>query len=716
MAAAAVIQRPLRGSRVSTFYPVKTLPPLSCLDSAFQLQEYVSLLIRHNVHDVDRIVALPGRPSGKDKERDSEESIESGKNEDKAKGDVTVDEACWIYEQLRRLAQDLTHPLITMLQQECSRLTCPEMKAGEWLYLCVAHGTDGAMEQCCAIDYILHTLDSATALLNSPRAFPSRLQIPPASHRHFSSLARRLGRIFAHAYFHHRDIFAQAEAESSLYARFLALTTQYDLVPPDFIVIPPTRVVTTDGEGEENDIPRNASDKQGEPKPSVILPDPSEVQPPRLLAAALDPQAEREKDKVGINAQHTQPTPGPSTTSTSSFNPTSIRVLGNRSDSSASIKARSPPGLFVSGNRLIPLSAAATAAATTAASLFASAEGPISTTVASTSTPSPSTSTGTPAPGQESPRKAGRPRTDTMVYSEGYQSGNGVNNGNRNSRGTSPIPTVRLGARLNEPEERPAPGPTGEEVEKERAASEEPKTTDGEEEKKAQLVSVAGEAEPLGDKEKQEQVEVERKAEGGFEPIDDEIEVISAPPENHAVDIQPREEAEVLLTMSGTEVEPMEREQSEEDTRVDQTEKGSEEDEVVVEPRHQDELVLVEEAETKEGEGEGEGPTPAPALVPAAALTPAPTPAPVPVPAGVPAPTPVLLAEPNDDSQLSDEIEQGPSDDPVEPSVTELDAEASVETEQSSVSAISGEGETGDSEESGEAKSEAEYESAVAGS
>ena len=46
----------------------------------------------------------------------------------------------------RRLAQDLSHPLITMLQQECTRSTCPEMKAGEWLYLCVAHGNDGAME------------------------------------------------------------------------------------------------------------------------------------------------------------------------------------------------------------------------------------------------------------------------------------------------------------------------------------------------------------------------------------------------------------------------------------------------------------------------------------------------------------------------------------------------------------------------------------------
>lgn len=50
--------------------------------------------------------------------------------------------------QLRRLAQDLSHPLITVLQQECTRATCPEMKAGEWLYLCVAHGNEGAMEVC----------------------------------------------------------------------------------------------------------------------------------------------------------------------------------------------------------------------------------------------------------------------------------------------------------------------------------------------------------------------------------------------------------------------------------------------------------------------------------------------------------------------------------------------------------------------------------------
>ncbi|OCH93365.1 Mob1/phocein [Obba rivulosa] len=291
------IQRPLRGSRISSFYPVKTLPPISALDSAFQLQEYISLLIRLDVHDVETIVSIPGKSGAKEhetaedvktEEKDVEKDAESQVEKD-TKGEVVVDKGCWIYEQLRRLAQDLSYPLITMLQHECSRATCPDMKAGEWQYLCVAHGSDGTMEQCCAIDYILHTLDSATALLNSPRAFPSRLSIPQASQRHFSSLARRLGRIFAHAYFHHREVFEQAEAESSLYARFLALTHKYDLVPSDFLVIP-SRASHDDHDAD--------------------------VEPPRLLAAALDPQRERERsqwlaqtDEAGRDREGSPPGP-----------------------------------------------------------------------------------------------------------------------------------------------------------------------------------------------------------------------------------------------------------------------------------------------------------------------------------------------------------------------------------------------------------------------
>jgi len=83
---------------------VKSLPSLSSLDSAFQLQEYISLLIRLDVHDVDSIVSLPGT-SKKDREAAREkEGAEDSKDDDKdgdRKNEIQVDQACWIYEQLR---------------------------------------------------------------------------------------------------------------------------------------------------------------------------------------------------------------------------------------------------------------------------------------------------------------------------------------------------------------------------------------------------------------------------------------------------------------------------------------------------------------------------------------------------------------------------------------------------------------------------------------
>ena len=93
-------------------------------------------------------------------------------------------------------------------------------------------------------------LDATTALINSSRYFPSRMSIAPTSTKHFSSIARRLYRIFAHAYYHHREVFDQCEvrlsrrgsadrqAETSLYARFLRLVQDYELVSADVLVIP----------------------------------------------------------------------------------------------------------------------------------------------------------------------------------------------------------------------------------------------------------------------------------------------------------------------------------------------------------------------------------------------------------------------------------------------------------------------------------------------
>ena len=85
--------RPLRGARLSSFYPPVDPegPSLADLDSAFQLQEYISLLIRKDPHDVDAIVACPGK-------LDVGDDV-SGEKE--GRSDVVVDVMCWIYEQLR---------------------------------------------------------------------------------------------------------------------------------------------------------------------------------------------------------------------------------------------------------------------------------------------------------------------------------------------------------------------------------------------------------------------------------------------------------------------------------------------------------------------------------------------------------------------------------------------------------------------------------------
>jgi len=96
---ATAIQRPLKGSRISTFYPVKNLPALSTLDSAFQLQEFISLTIRLNIHDVQAIVSIPDSRSNA--EGGSDDSSSALADEPDGDKDARVDEACWIYEQLR---------------------------------------------------------------------------------------------------------------------------------------------------------------------------------------------------------------------------------------------------------------------------------------------------------------------------------------------------------------------------------------------------------------------------------------------------------------------------------------------------------------------------------------------------------------------------------------------------------------------------------------
>ncbi|WVF69818.1 hypothetical protein IAT40_004597 [Kwoniella sp. CBS 6097] len=237
------IYRLKRGTKLSELPPLPPNPPvpdLSSLNGPFQLAEYLSLKVRADPHDVRGLVDVP-----------------SG---DKSVGGKGPDKDVWIYEHMRRIPIDLT-PLVIALLPICNPTTCPEMKADEWLYLCSAHG--GGAEQCSAIDYILHTLESTTGILNDPHNFPSRMQIPQASISRFPSLFRRLSRIFSHAYYHHRETFSLAEAETSLYARFLGLCEKYDLVGSNLLPIPRSAIVITKEEEERED-EEKVKDEDGE--------------------------------------------------------------------------------------------------------------------------------------------------------------------------------------------------------------------------------------------------------------------------------------------------------------------------------------------------------------------------------------------------------------------------------------------------------------------
>ncbi|KAI9277580.1 Mob1/phocein [Sporodiniella umbellata] len=207
------------GSRLEEVFqwPFETI---DSLDSSFNVQEYLQQLIRADCSNVEHLVELP----------------------------ENVEKDIWQYEHLRQVCLELSL-LVVALESECTRQICPEMKADGWLYLCAAHPST---QSCPAIDYIIHTLDGATILLNNSKYFPSRIVIPEPSLKHFQSVARRLYRIFAHAYFHHREIYEYFENDTHLYARFLTLSRAYGLIPSSLVNIPEKEDSTSKEEKEDD--------------------------------------------------------------------------------------------------------------------------------------------------------------------------------------------------------------------------------------------------------------------------------------------------------------------------------------------------------------------------------------------------------------------------------------------------------------------------------
>lgn len=177
------------------------------MDSALNIQQYIQQTIKANPADVATILTPP----------------------------LDQDEGVWKYEHLRQFCIEL-NGLALLLQRECIPETCQQMTATEqWIFLCAAHKNPN---ECPAIDYTRHTLDGAATLLNSNKYFPSRVNIKEISISKLGSVARRVYRIFSHAFFHHRKLFDEFENETHLCKRFTTYVSKYNLMQQEHLIVP----------------------------------------------------------------------------------------------------------------------------------------------------------------------------------------------------------------------------------------------------------------------------------------------------------------------------------------------------------------------------------------------------------------------------------------------------------------------------------------------
>jgi hypothetical protein len=161
-----------------------------------------------------------------------------------AQSPANVDRTLWLYELCRFLIQKVNSIITALFADDppCSSLTCPEMRASEWQYLCAVHDPP---KSCCAIDYCCHTLDWAANTLTSPKHFPSRLALGTdqstqhSQMRQLTNIFRRVYRIFAHAWYSHREVFWKVEGRTGLYIFYKTVCDVYGLVPEDNYTIPP---------------------------------------------------------------------------------------------------------------------------------------------------------------------------------------------------------------------------------------------------------------------------------------------------------------------------------------------------------------------------------------------------------------------------------------------------------------------------------------------
>ncbi|KAK5129419.1 hypothetical protein LTR08_003275 [Meristemomyces frigidus] len=211
------------------------LVDLQDIDSAFQLTEHLKALHYSYTHPPDSSTTSP---------------ITADVARQLAQPPPHTSKEIWLYELARFLIQKTNSIIVALFADTppCSTQTCPEMRASEWQYLCAVHDPP---KSCSAIDYCCHTLDWAATTLTSSKMFPSRLGLGSGSAgnaadkvlnqqmKEITNIFRRVYRIYAHAWFQHREMFWRVESKTGLYGFFKVVCDEYGMILAENYTIPP---------------------------------------------------------------------------------------------------------------------------------------------------------------------------------------------------------------------------------------------------------------------------------------------------------------------------------------------------------------------------------------------------------------------------------------------------------------------------------------------
>ncbi|KAF2718633.1 Mob1/phocein [Polychaeton citri CBS 116435] len=250
------------GTRSEDMAAGPPLIELSDIDSAFQLAEHLKALHHEYTHPPDGTV----RP------------VTPGLAQELSRPPPGTSREMWRYELARFLIQKTNAIIVSLFADSppCSANTCPEMRASEWQYLCAVHDPP---KSCSAVDYCCHTLDWAANSLTSSKMFPSRLGMGSGSGvapggqsdkvlmqqmKEITNIFRRVYRIYAHAWFQHREMFWRVEAKTGLYIFFKTVCDEYGMIQQENYTIP------SEAEGYEPPAGLDLEKKQEAPAPQIL--------------------------------------------------------------------------------------------------------------------------------------------------------------------------------------------------------------------------------------------------------------------------------------------------------------------------------------------------------------------------------------------------------------------------------------------------------------